>query len=69
MSTVVVPIPDPRNQTPLNISPRESAEPPPDGGLLAWTQVGATFAINAFTWGQTAVGDIVLFHICIANVF
>ncbi len=28
--------------------------PPPDGGF-GWVQVGVSFVINAFTWGQTAV--------------
>jgi len=29
-------------------------EAPPDGGY-GWVQVGVSFTINAFTWGQTAV--------------
>lgn len=29
-------------------------DPPPDGGF-GWVQVGASFIISTFTWGQTAV--------------
>ncbi|KAH8602576.1 MFS transporter, MCP family, solute carrier family 16, member 6 [Bisporella sp. PMI_857] len=44
-------------------------EPPPDGGAKAWSQVGASFTINAFTWGQTASFGVYLAHFLRAGMF
>lgn len=56
MSAVQVPIPQESQEVhAISSAAQVELEAPPNGGLRAWTQVGVVFAINAFTWGQTAV--------------